>query len=195
MPKSTFVNLSEEKKNKIFHAALREFSTRGFSQASINQIVRAAAISKGSFYQYFSGKEDIFLYMLEGISREKAALYDRTDRLAAGLDVFETILTITREYFALNSIKPEYVQVAMLMEADQSDFIRGLRRQSAEKYIALVRRDQRRGIIRPAADAEVVVSLLAAFGLNEYCRCGLDAEKYQERLAEALQMIKTGIAQ
>ncbi len=50
MPKDTFLNLIEEKKKRIFDAAVREFSTRCFSEASINQIVKNAGIPEGSFY-------------------------------------------------------------------------------------------------------------------------------------------------
>lgn len=42
MPKETFNNLSGNKKRKIFEAAVHEFSTRRFSEASINQIVKTA---------------------------------------------------------------------------------------------------------------------------------------------------------
>jgi AcrR family transcriptional regulator len=76
MPKDTFNNINEEKKRKIFDAAVLEFSTRRFSEASINQIVKTAGIPRGSFYQYFNYKEDIFLYMYEEIAREKPAFSD-----------------------------------------------------------------------------------------------------------------------
>ena len=71
MAKSTFNNLSDDKKQRIFDSAVQEFSIRRFSEASINQIIKNAGIPKGSFYQYFTGKEDIYLYMIEEIGREK----------------------------------------------------------------------------------------------------------------------------
>ncbi len=58
MPKSTFYNLSDEKKSRIFEAALQEFSVKTFSQASLNQIIKNADIPRGSFYQYFDNKEE-----------------------------------------------------------------------------------------------------------------------------------------
>lgn len=59
MPKETFLNLSEEKKNKIIKAAQNEFERVPLEQASIKNIVENAGIARGSFYQYFESKEDL----------------------------------------------------------------------------------------------------------------------------------------
>ena len=67
MPTATFFNLPEEKRNRIFNAAVEEFAGFRFSDASINRIVKAAGIPRGSFYQYFDGKEDLYLHILEKI--------------------------------------------------------------------------------------------------------------------------------
>ena len=65
MPKETFYNLSEEKRQRIFQAAVSEFASHKFSEASLNRIVKAAKIPWGSFYQYFEDKEDLYLYVIK----------------------------------------------------------------------------------------------------------------------------------
>jgi len=60
----TFQNLNKEKKERIIHAALTEFSERPFNEASITNIVKNANISRGSFYQYFGNKEKIYEYLV-----------------------------------------------------------------------------------------------------------------------------------
>lgn len=60
----TFQNLKEDKKNRIIDAALVEFSARPFNEASITNIVKNADISRGSFYQYFGNKENIYKYLV-----------------------------------------------------------------------------------------------------------------------------------
>ena len=69
MPSATFFRLAPEKQERLLTAATREFSRRPFSEASINQIIHAANISRGSFYQYFTDKEDLTAYMLGGMRR------------------------------------------------------------------------------------------------------------------------------
>ncbi|MBP2078361.1 TetR/AcrR family transcriptional regulator [Oceanobacillus polygoni] len=65
MPKLTFFNLPEIKRNKLIKAAEAEFSRVPLSQASISNIVKAAEIPRGSFYQYFENKEDAYYFLLE----------------------------------------------------------------------------------------------------------------------------------
>ena len=65
MPKLTFFNLPEMKRNKLIRAAEAEFSRVPLSQASISNIVKAAEITRGSFYQYFENKEDAYYFLLE----------------------------------------------------------------------------------------------------------------------------------
>ncbi|MFW5889535.1 MAG: TetR family transcriptional regulator [Bacillota bacterium] len=64
MPTYTFLNLSEEKRNKIINAAIEEFSNNIIDKASINKIVKNANISRGSFYTYFKDKYDLLDYLI-----------------------------------------------------------------------------------------------------------------------------------
>lgn len=64
MPKNTFFNLPEHKKQTLIQAVRQEFSRVPLYQASITNIIKAADISRGSFYQYFEDKEDAFFYLL-----------------------------------------------------------------------------------------------------------------------------------
>ncbi|KRM54963.1 TetR/AcrR family transcriptional regulator [Lacticaseibacillus sharpeae] len=65
MPKSTFFRLPEEKRNRLLNAARTEFGRAPFAKASVSNIIELAGIPRGSFYQYFEDKQDIFFYMLE----------------------------------------------------------------------------------------------------------------------------------
>lgn len=60
----TFQNLSQQKKERIIHAALTEFSAHPFNEASITNIVKNADISRGSFYQYFDNKENLYQFLV-----------------------------------------------------------------------------------------------------------------------------------
>ena len=64
MPTNTFFNLPEEKKQKILKAANKEFARVPIEQTSIKNIVEDAEIARGSFYQYFEDKEDLFEYIM-----------------------------------------------------------------------------------------------------------------------------------
>lgn len=63
MPKETFNKLSAEKKERFIEEALKEFSANNFDVASITQIVKNLGIAKGSVYQYFEDKLDLWMFL------------------------------------------------------------------------------------------------------------------------------------
>lgn len=64
MPTSTFFNLPPEKQAKLLRAAVGEFSQKPYGEVPLSKIIAGAGIPRGSFYQYFSDKTDLFVYVL-----------------------------------------------------------------------------------------------------------------------------------
>lgn len=64
MPTDTFLNLSKEKKKRVLEAVISQFANKGYSKASVTQIVNDAKIAKGSFYQYFIDKKSLYKYIV-----------------------------------------------------------------------------------------------------------------------------------
>jgi len=56
----------EERKQILLNAALECFSQKGYYATSVDDIVAFSKLSKGSFYNYFTSKEEIFISLLEG---------------------------------------------------------------------------------------------------------------------------------
>ncbi|GAA2863774.1 hypothetical protein GCM10010472_21300 [Pseudonocardia halophobica] len=63
MVRPRFARLPPAQQQAILGAALDEFAAHGFHDASLNRIISAAGISKGSMYYYFDGKEDLFAHV------------------------------------------------------------------------------------------------------------------------------------
>lgn len=93
MPSSTFLNLPPEKQEKLLEAATREFSTRPFNEASINQIIKEAGIPRGSFYMYFQDKEDLFRYLLRGYVDQMVMVIEELLLRRKG-DIFQALLDL-----------------------------------------------------------------------------------------------------
>jgi len=74
MPTDTFKRLPDQKKNLIIYTAVREFAEHPYDVASISNIVRKTGIAKGSFYQYFEDKQDLYLTLIEIAIHEKQNL-------------------------------------------------------------------------------------------------------------------------
>ncbi|BAH07065.1 TetR/AcrR family transcriptional regulator [Clostridium kluyveri] len=65
MPKKTFLNLEEKKKENIMRSAVNEFSEQGFEKANVGNIAKNANVSKGSIYQYFNNKKELFFFSVK----------------------------------------------------------------------------------------------------------------------------------
>lgn len=68
MPTSTWTRLSPVRRERVLVAAMDEFGTHGYSTGSLNVIAREAGVAKGSLFQYFEGKLDLFAYVAEQTS-------------------------------------------------------------------------------------------------------------------------------
>lgn len=87
MPTKTFFNLSDEKRNRLIQVSMKEFSTHSFNDASINAIIKNASISRGSFYQYFENKEDLYFYLIKRAMSESKRLF-KNEIIQAKGDLF-----------------------------------------------------------------------------------------------------------
>ncbi|MCH4170917.1 MAG: TetR family transcriptional regulator [Lactobacillus sp.] len=65
MPKPTFFNLPSNKRQHLLDEALREFSHKPYNEVSISSIIKNAQIPRGSFYQYFDDKMDLYNYLIK----------------------------------------------------------------------------------------------------------------------------------
>lgn len=63
MVRPRFAKLPSEQQQVILDAALEEFAAHGFHDASLNRVIKAAGISKGSMYYYFDGKDDLYAHV------------------------------------------------------------------------------------------------------------------------------------
>jgi AcrR family transcriptional regulator len=69
-----FFNLDKEKQDRILNAAIKEFAQKGYDNASTNEIVKEAGISKGLLFHYFKNKKQLYLFLkdhfMDLLSRE-----------------------------------------------------------------------------------------------------------------------------
>ncbi|MBV8161267.1 MAG: TetR/AcrR family transcriptional regulator [Acidimicrobiia bacterium] len=80
MPTETWWNLPDAKRERVIRAAMVEFGKRGFSAGSLNVIAREADIAKGSLFQYFDDKLDMFTTISEvGVQSIRDAALDGVD--------------------------------------------------------------------------------------------------------------------
>lgn len=94
-PEAVYSNSQEETKSKIIEAATRVFGDFGYHNATIAKIAEEAGVAKGTVYWYFSGKEDLFLGMIENglavlVAKLERILGDKTLEIKEQLRGFIT---------------------------------------------------------------------------------------------------------
>jgi len=99
MPTGTWERLPESRRAAVTEAAEREFAERGFSQGSLNTIARTAGVSKGSLFQYFDDKADLFTYLAGLVSvRIRAEMEQAGAGLAWDTDFFGSLRELNRSW-------------------------------------------------------------------------------------------------
>jgi AcrR family transcriptional regulator len=111
VPKDTFFNLPENKRELICDVAIDEFAEYPFDQASINRIVANSGIAKGSFYQYFEDKKDLFLYLIGLIGEEKINYISPVIRNPEEHDIFTLIKELFLSGIQFANEHPRYAAI------------------------------------------------------------------------------------
>jgi AcrR family transcriptional regulator len=121
MPRPTWDNLDERRRERVLHAAMAEFGRRGYSGASLNVIAREAGVAKGSLFQYFDDKFDFFAHVAEQTSLTVyAAMLTHMTGPAEGEsfpDYFAGLVDVWIDYMAAHPLE-RGVTAATTMELD-----------------------------------------------------------------------------
>lgn len=107
MPTITFFNLNEKKKERVIEAIKKEFDRVPLIDMSVKNIVEDSKIARGSFYQYFTSREDAIEYIIEEeFKNEKEKLLNILDEKQG--DIFEACYDYIDKNIDDTSFKPQY---------------------------------------------------------------------------------------
>ena len=196
MPTPTFFRLPEEKRARLTQAAWQEFSSVRFSEASINRIVRAAQIPRGSFYQYFADKDDLFFYLLDTLYDACLTLAEQALRDAAG-NLFDAVPRVFDLLFTGETQQKLAQGMALLRQNDTMDMSQILfdRSRSCPQLDELLRRSDV-SMLRQSGEAFFRdVATLLIFNLMLAMRevlCGADFARQRETLCSRVDIVRRG---
>ncbi len=204
MPKETFFNLSEEKRRKIEDIALDEFAEYGLEGASINRIVAAAEIAKGSFYQYFNDKLDLYSHIIARIGELKLAYISPVMQNPEGHDFFVFLEEIYKSGIAFAKDHPKESVIGFEIYNNQSnpvfeEIMLENRQEGLDFYEFLIDKGIERGEIDPKIDKAFTSHILMQmqFSMLDYFLENNDEETWVDELMPTvtlmLNFIKNGI--
>ena len=164
MPKKTFHNLPTEKREKIVNAAIDEFAEYGLENASTNRIVANSGISKGSFYQYFVDKLDVFNHLMDVVAREKIEFFKDKRPPGRNMDTFEYFRWMIKIGMEFNSAYPRMAQAASRVLFVEGLYygknFAGYHEQTKEALAAMIKQAMKNGEVDPSVDVGLAVMIM-----------------------------------
>jgi TetR/AcrR family transcriptional regulator len=153
-------------RQRILNVASKEFSTKGYDGARVDDIVRLAKVSKNLIYHYFNSKEQLFITVLEA-AYEGMHEYHRTWTIDAAnaTDGVRQLVRSTFEYWEKSSdfiglLNSENLHRGKHLRKSKltKDGYSGL----LDKLSQLLKQGEKAGDFRPAVDAvELYISISA----------------------------------
>jgi AcrR family transcriptional regulator len=86
---------------RLLDAGATVFADRGFHAARVDDIVTAARTSHGTFYLYFTGKDDLFRALAEEVAAAMVELARDLPALTPNRDGYEALVAWLRRFTAL----------------------------------------------------------------------------------------------
>jgi len=209
MPKQTFLNLPEEKRNNIIHAAIEEFAEYGLENASTNRIVANSGISKGSFYQYFEDKQDVFMYLLTVLEHEKMEYFKGKHPPSTNMDTFQYFRWMIKTGMEFNTSHPLLTQaISRVMFGEgmyYGNTFADVRERTAQGLRAMIEQAVTKGEVDPSVDVDLAVMIMetwsnaiSSYIMNEGMKQKdimkwVRSAKVQERIDKMLYVMEYGL--
>jgi AcrR family transcriptional regulator len=199
MPTSTFLNLPDEKRQFLTDLALEEFANNDFKNASVSKIVSRAGIAKGSLYQYFIDKQDLYFYLIGLASQKKQEFLTGILDAAPQAPVFERLHDL---FMAMLGFQREYPLLAKLGSRIlntnsplSKDLLEKARVASQQQFSDLFAQGQAAGEIRAEVDTAAAGFILSAVILEAGNQPGLTLEDFERVYEQLVSILKNGMAQ
>lgn len=170
MPKGTFFNLSGEKRERVLGAALTEFASHSFHQATVDRIVERAKISKGSFYQYFADKKDLYRYLVKMSQEKKLDYMKRILEEEDNPDIFSQLRGLYAAGVRFAQDNPLLLAIGQNLLKEEEEFRREVLDQAlpeAKDFLEdMLKKGLEAGEIDPECNLSIAASLIASFNLT-----------------------------
>lgn len=152
----------------LLAAARRVFERDGYLDTRVADITAEAGVSHGSFYTYFSSKQDVFRAIARDIGQqfEAAVAPSAADRVASTFDALDAANRRYLEVYRANSVMWALVEQVATIDQDIHKLRLAGRRQHVERVARIIRRWQEAGLADPGLDPRVTAGALSSMLSN-----------------------------
>jgi AcrR family transcriptional regulator len=211
MPKDTFFNLNKEKQEKIMRTAVSEFSNNGFENANIGNIAKNASVAKGSMYQYFENKRELFLFSLQWSLELVMNKYGKYLVLTDdNINIFDYLYQSSKDVWSQINDEREviiFIQDVFLGKYNHltNESMKYIMKVSDEYILKIVQDGKRNGSIRTDIDDEIIALFITGVStkikermMNRARAAGEDIvdesfEMVEKDIKSMIELLKSGV--
>lgn len=95
----------DERRKEILEAALAAFLETGFDKTSMDDVVRATGLSKGTIYWYFKNKQELYVALMEYV-------------IDGFFEEFEHILSTAHDMPPYEAVKAMFGSISLMLDAN-----------------------------------------------------------------------------
>ena len=152
---------------RIVQAARALFQRHGMRRITVQEICAEAAVSKMTFYRYFTNKVDLARHLLEEWSEQISARLTEIDAL--DLPFHDKVaLVVTERVQLARDLSPEFIAELYSADASLADFLKRQGHENRRRFMAFVVAAQARGEVREDLNPELILAILDK--LNDLAR-------------------------
>lgn len=201
IPTKTFFNLSEDKQERIITSGVNEFSKRTFEEAKLSNIIRESNIPRGSFYQYFSDKKDLYLHIFEIIKKKKIEYMKNLLTNEQEIPFLELFRLLYAQGIKFSIDNPKYVEIFKIFISSKGqlyyELIGDSIKVTKQYYISYIESDKKKKIIRENVDsqmlAELVINLTTNIAIEEFTTGDINYEELLRKIDSLVDIIQKGV--
>jgi AcrR family transcriptional regulator len=149
----------------LIKAARALFERQGYLDTNVGDIAKRARVAHGTFYTYFTSKEEIFAEVADALQHQLVLVAEAEPHLPADAAVSERIERANRGYlrgFAQNARMMGVMEQVATFNPRLAAIRRANRRYYVQRNTASIRRWQEQGLVDERIDASYAASALGS---------------------------------
>jgi len=184
----------------LCEAALDAFSSHSFREASLNDIIKAAGMNKGSFYYRFYDKMDLYLSLFQKLSAEKLTLFLQYDNSNPEDDFYEAIqkkamlgILFARKEPRYNALSRRFLSEEQPFRREVLDFFGDV---TEDFLLRMVEDAQKRDKIRSDISAQMMAEVFGILldRIDKVITPYMEDEEVLNRISELITVLRDGTA-
>jgi AcrR family transcriptional regulator len=177
-----------DRRQSILNAAARVFAERGYAAATCDEIAEATGVSKGTLYNYFKSKQDLFTQLfLSSVAQDEAALDEVTAQASSAREKLEAVINYWfmqfSRYHEMGRLVLEFWSTAAAEEEGGvfTAALQDMYGRYRERMTTIFKQGQSSGefelVYGPSMAAAVVLALFDGIGLHSMMGLGVPMDE------------------